>query len=184
VRWALLLGVLTAGLVLGGAVGATIVLASTDPTQSEEYRALEQDYAGRQDRVNELSDLAQEAQESARVARDEAAQAQADLDSRAAELDQREAELVAREQAVTETENRIAANSVPSGTWTVGVDIEPGTYRTAEPVGADCYWEITTSGTNGSDIIENDIPGGGIPTVTLSAGQDFTHNRCGTFVKQ
>jgi hypothetical protein len=51
-------------------------------------------------------------------------------------------------------------------------------------VSSDCYWEITRSGTNGSDIIENDIPGGGLPTVRLSEGQDFTNSRCGTFLRQ
>src|SRR4051812_20542337 len=100
------------------------------------------------------------------------------------ELDAREQEVAAREAAVTATEKQIAANSVSEGTWTVGVDIAPGTYRTSQPVGSDCYWSITRSGTNGSDIIENDIPGGGIPTVTLREGQDFTNRRCGTFVKQ
>jgi hypothetical protein len=64
------------------------------------------------------------------------------------------------------------------------VDIEPGTYRTAEAVGSSCYWGISRSGSNGSDIIDNGIPGGGFPVVTLQAGQDFVNNRCGTFVKR
>jgi hypothetical protein len=72
------------------------------------------------------------------------------------------------------------------GIWTVGVDIEPGTYRTAEAITGTgyCYWAIYTSGTDGDDIIENDGPEGGCPTVTLSAGQDFENSGCGTFVKQ
>jgi hypothetical protein len=37
-----------------------------------------------------------------------------------------------REKVVAATEERIAANSVSDGIWTVGVDIEPGTYRTSE----------------------------------------------------
>jgi len=39
-------------------------------------------------------------------------------------------------------------------------------------------------GTNGSKIIENDIPGGGRPVVTLSPGQDFNSTRCGKWEKQ
>ena len=89
-----------------------------------------------------------------------------------------------REDAVTGAEKTKAANTVGDGTWTVGTDIAPGTYRAAAAVGSTCYWGIYRSGSNGSDIIENDIPGGGRPVVTLSAGQDFNSTRCGDWVKQ
>lgn len=72
---------------------------------------------------------------------------------------------------------------IKEGIWTVGRDIEPGTYTTAKEVLGDCYWSITKSGTNGGDIIENDIVNGGRPTVTLSEGQDFTTSRCGGWTK-
>ena len=88
-----------------------------------------------------------------------------------------------REQAVAAVEQRIAAASSP-GDVAVGRDVAPGTYTTSQAVTGDCFWEITRSGTNGGDIVENDIVQGGFPTVTLSAGQDFTNNRCGTFVKK
>lgn len=65
----------------------------------------------------------------------------------------------------------------------VGEDVAPGRYRTIDTVGADCYWKITKSGSNGSDIIENDIPGGGKPTVTLSKDQDFSTRDCGQWKK-
>ena len=81
-------------------------------------------------------------------------------------------------------EQRIAATSIGEGIWSVGVDIEPGTYRTAQPLSGYCYWGIYRSGTNGDDIVENDGPTGGYPTVTLSPGQDFENSGCGTFVKQ
>lgn len=70
------------------------------------------------------------------------------------------------------------------GVWVVGQDIDPGTYRLKEPVGGDCYWGITKTGSNGSDIIQNGIPGGGFPRVNLSEGQDFETKRCGEWVKQ
>lgn len=108
---------------------------------------------------------------------------EADLNGREAELDEREAALVERETAVTEQEQTIAANTITDGVWTVGVDIDPGTYR-AKAVSGTCYWEITASGSNGYDIVENDLPGGGNPTVTLSEGQDFTTQRCGEWRKQ
>jgi hypothetical protein len=77
-----------------------------------------------------------------------------------------------------------AAPTIRDGRWTVGVDIPPGKYRTTAEVAPDCYWEITKTGTNGSsvgDIIANDIPGGGRPSVTLQVGQDFQSSRCGTW---
>ena len=89
-----------------------------------------------------------------------------------------------REKAVTAVEDRIAATSIGEGIWTVGVDVKPGTYRTKEALSGYCYWAIYRSGTNGDDIVENDGPEGGFPTVTLSAGQDFENSGCGTFVKQ
>ena len=72
---------------------------------------------------------------------------------------------------------------IDDGTWTVGTDMPAGSYRTTANVGADCYWAILKSGSNGADIIANDIPGGGRPTVTLKAGQDFQSRDCGTWAK-
>lgn len=95
-----------------------------------------------------------------------------------------EAAVKAREEAVTGAEKAKAANTIGDGTWTVGADIEPGTYRAAAAVGSTCYWGIYRSGSNGGDIIENDIPGGGRPVVTLSPGQDFNSTRCGKWEKQ
>ncbi|GAA4693960.1 hypothetical protein APR04_002330 [Promicromonospora umidemergens] len=95
-----------------------------------------------------------------------------------------EADVAAREKAVTNVEKKIEASQVTDGTWSVGSDVQPGTYRTTDAVDSDCYWKITAGGTNGSDIIENDIPGGGYPVVTVQDGQVFTSARCGTWVKQ
>ncbi|QDW29980.1 hypothetical protein FFF93_009520 [Arthrobacter sp. KBS0702] len=95
-----------------------------------------------------------------------------------------EAAVKKREEAVTGAEKTKAANAIGDGTWTVGKDIEPGTYRAAGDVGSTCYWGIYATGSNGSNIIENDIPGGGRPTVALSAGQDFKSSRCGKWEKQ
>lgn len=112
------------------------------------------------------------------------------LDQREADVQAREdaaaaveAELADREAAVTETEETIAAGTVTEGIWTVGVDIEPGTYR-ATDVSADCYWAVLVTGTNGADIVDNDIPGGGNPTVNVEEGQDFETTRCGSWERQ
>lgn len=69
--------------------------------------------------------------------------------------------------------------------WTVGVDIPVGTYKVIEPIKGDelCYWSITRTGTNGNDIVSNDLPSGGRPQVVLKKGQDFSTQGCGTWQK-
>lgn len=176
-RWAILAGVLAGGLVVGGGIGIGIGLASSDPTQSDEYHALQGDLKTSQSAIATAEQRAREAEQKGRLAENAAAQRQAELDKSAAAV-------TAREQAVAAVEQRIVATSIKEGTWTVGRDVEPGTYTTATAVTGSCYWGIYRSGSNGSDIIDNDNVKGGFPTVTLSEGQDFTNNRCGTFVKQ
>ncbi|MEN8584694.1 hypothetical protein ABFP37_18525 [Burkholderia sp. RS01] len=90
----------------------------------------------------------------------------------------------ARETAVGGAEAAAAANTIKEGTWTVGKDIAPGTYRTTKELTTSCYWAITVTGSNGGDIIENDNVKGGFPQVILSEGQTFESSRCGTWSKQ
>lgn len=73
------------------------------------------------------------------------------------------------------------AGDITDGVWTVGADVEPGTYRTTGEASSDCYWAITATGSNGSDIIANFI-GGGRPVVVLEEGHDFETKRCGDWV--
>jgi hypothetical protein len=66
----------------------------------------------------------------------------------------------------------------------VGGDFPAGTYRvTASVAGMDCYW-LKASDAEGSDIIDNGLPQGGRPQVTLKKGQWFTSERCGTWALQ
>ena len=184
-KWlALPAAVAAGGLVLGAAAGAGAMAAVSDPIQSEEYVALADDLKNAEQRVEnrdeQIVDLNGEVDE----VRASAAEQRVELEEREGELAAAEQAVADREAAVTVTEDQVAARSVGQGVWTVGVDIEPGTYRTDAPVSGQCYWGIYRSGSNGSDIIDNDIVSGGFPTVTLSAGQDFENSRCGTFVKQ
>lgn len=167
---------LVAGLV-GMLLGLTIGVSAGGGEDTGRVESLEAELAeARADR--EAAD--DEAQEGIAANR----QTAADLAEREAEVAAAEAALAEREAAVSAVEERVAATSVEEGTWTVGVDVAPGTYRTAAPVGEDCYWSLTVTGSNGRDITANDIPGGGIPTVVAEVGQDFTHRACGTFVLQ
>ena len=169
------------------AVGTTL----PDPKASEAYAVL----AGEKASVESERDSAKSSYESMKSKYDTLqngiAGREAKVSSRETEVGKAdaavktaEAAVKVREEAVTGAEKAKAANTVSDGTWTVGSDIEPGTYRAVEAVGSSCYWGIYRSGSNGGDIIENDIPGGGRPVVALSVGQDFNSTRCGKWEKQ
>jgi hypothetical protein len=172
--------------VVGLAVG--LVLGHSDPTTSEQYQALKKDHDGVVATVDDYKAAVAKAEKD----RDDAIdQMKRDIATREADLTVREAAaklaedaVAAREAAVTTTEQQIADAQIHDGTWTVGVDIAPGTYRTIEPVSGTCYWAIYKSGTNKDDIVQNDIVNGGYPTVTIREGQDFESSRCGTWAPQ
>jgi hypothetical protein len=184
-RWAVPAGALVVGLVLGVAIGGG------DPTKSEEYTSLQADLSAAEDQISASENAAavavrraEAAEGAVKTAQDAAKTAETNAATRMAELDKREGELATREQAVAAIQQRITETTIREGSWTVGRDIEPGTYRTAAAVSGRCYWGIYVSGTNGSDIVDNDNVSGGFPTVTLRDGQDFTNHGCGPFIKE
>jgi len=171
---------IVAAFVVGIAAGGG---SSSSPTASPEYTKLAAELDTATGAAKTANDRADKAEA---TAKDQATVLETrgkELDTRSAALDTRQSDLEAREAAVTSTEQQVAASQIKDGTWTVGVDIEAGTYRTAEAVTSMCYWAILKTGTNGADIIQNDLPKGGFPSVTLKAGQDFD-NSCGTWTKQ
>ncbi|MGX1591663.1 hypothetical protein ACWICO_11090 [Glutamicibacter sp. NPDC055491] len=188
-RWGL---VLSSTLVVGALVGGVFWgMNLVNPKESEEYLTLSESHsavaAERDSLQSDFDELEagiagrEEAVEERGAALDEQA---ANLDTRDKELQDAEDKVVAREKAVGKIEAEQLENSVEDGVWTVGSDIKAGTYRAKEAVGSRCYWAVLQTGTNGSDIIDNGIPGGGRPTVTVKKGQDFESQRCGTWVKQ
>lgn len=121
--------------------------------------------------------------------RDQLAADEATLDERTSAVKQREDAVKGRENSVKRRENAvakqertIARNTIGEGDWAVGVDVQPGTYRTTGAVSGDCYWEINADA-NGDNIVANDIVSGGRPTVTLESGQYFSSSRCGEWRK-
>ena len=82
------------------------------------------------------------------------------------------------------TAQAAAKTSFGNGKYTVGRHIAPGIYRSKAVITSSglCYWSITTTGSNGNDIIQNDNSPGGIITLNLQVGQDI-ENSCGNFVK-
>lgn len=184
--WALVLAgvVLLAG---GGVAGALLM----DPTGSEEYAVLEASKESTESELAQVTSDYKALQSDYDVMVDDIREREADVEKREAaavtsqeKLTAAEAAVKAREDAVTGAEKAKAANTVGDGTWVVGSDIAPGTYRASEPVGSSCYWGIYSSGSNGADILDNDLPGGGHPVVVLAEGQDFKSARCGTWEKQ
>lgn len=86
----------------------------------------------------------------------------------------------ARAAAEAEAEAAEPSASFGNGTWRVGEDIDPGTYRTDG--GSGCYWE-RLSGFSGEfgDIISNDFLSGP-STVTIQEGDaGFASQGCGTW---
>ncbi|MBA9002269.1 hypothetical protein [Thermomonospora cellulosilytica] len=73
-------------------------------------------------------------------------------------------------------------DSFEDGTWTVGEDVKPGTYRTDGRV-TNCYWERST---RGGDTIANDFvtnaPGGVTVTISPSDG-GFTSEGCDRWLR-
>lgn len=172
--------------------------ASSDPTTSAEYKALQDDLDMALADVDRFDargdDLGEKVKELTWALNDEKAarkkalgtiparekaikDGNADLKKRKANLDARAKDIAAREKEL----DFIESNTIGEGTWTVGSDIKAGTYRSDGEIEVGCYWEITAAGSNGSNIIENDISGGGHPTVTLSPGQVFKSQDCGTW---
>jgi hypothetical protein len=63
----------------------------------------------------------------------------------------------------------------------VGEDVPAGTYRAVTPVepGTPCYWvKSKNAEADISSIIDNGVPTGGRPQVTLKTGQWFTSQGC------
>lgn len=77
---------------------------------------------------------------------------------------------------------RKARGGFEEGTYTVGKDIKPGTYRTVDRPVRKCYWERSTGA---GRIIDNrwitNAPNGA--TVTVQRGEGFTSEGCGNWIR-
>ncbi|WP_251045760.1 hypothetical protein [Arthrobacter sp. ISL-5] len=183
------LGVLVAVALLAGgtALGSTF----PDPKASDAYRSLADARAGAESERDSIRSGYDSIKSDYETLQAGMADKETKVQARETEVGQAEAAVKSaeaavkkREEAVTAAEKTKAANTVSDGTWTVAKDITAGTYRATADVGSSCYWGIYETGSNGGNIIENDLPGGGRPSVALSAGQDFKSSRCGTWQKQ
>jgi hypothetical protein len=180
IAWYWAVGAAALLLIAGLAAGTTL----PDPKNSKEFLALTAEKEGLQSNMKSLQSK-YDSLDAGVKGREARVQAREDAVTKAdAAVKTADAAVKKREEAVKTAETTQAANTIKEGTWTVGADIQPGTYRAVSDVSSTCYWGIYRSGSNGSDIIDNDIVSGGRPSVTLSVGQDFKTSRCGSWLKQ
>lgn len=140
----------------------------------KDYNNLVDEYNGIADEYNDAKDAIAEADNVKSGIKDLNAQ----HDDLQKKVDAKKAEL----QSLTDQVDQAKKNSISDGVWQVGKDIDAGTYRATSEVGSHCYWSVTVSGSD--DIVQNDIPGGGYPQVSVSDGQQLKLQNCGTFAKQ
>lgn len=103
-----------------------------------------------------------------------------DLKKQHSDLEQQVKDKQAELDGLTQKVDAAKKASISDGAWQVGADIDPGTYRANSEVPSDCYWEVLS----GDNIVKNDLPGGGFPQTTVSAGQQLKLSSCGTWTKQ
>lgn len=166
-RWAIALIpiALFLGMSIGGAnAGSGDPVAAVDDVEQSDTSALEAELADAQALIEQY-----EAGEETRIELEE-------------QLAVREAEIAAREAAADEADAAANANSFGDGTYLIGTDIQPGTYRT-EAAG-NCYWErLAGLGGNLEDIIANDLPSGAAIVEIASSDVAFSTQGCGTWQK-
>jgi hypothetical protein len=154
-----------AALAIGGGIAA-LVTGATDAA------ALNEQLAAQTDRADHLSSQLASYKER-----------ETELLEREGAVDTRSAELDRREETVSATEEHIEATTLRDGfAYSVGTTMQAGTYQATATSGT-CYWEITVSGTNYDDIVQNDLGTNGTLSVTVGAGQDFQSQRCGPWTK-
>lgn len=173
--WAAVVVAAVLALLVGVAAGAAS--QSSDPKKSSEYAALLAKYGSNRAQLS----VADGKLEGLPEAQASLAAAQSKLAGDQAALESQQTTVKVREDAVAKEEGRIAANTVSGdgGTLLVGSDVNPGTYRSTG--NTDCYWMLS-SDTNGDNILSNNnVTGQAI--VTMKAGEYFTSERCGDWIK-
>jgi hypothetical protein len=105
--------------------------------------------------------------------------ARAELARINSEISDQQTRLTELKADVGKAETEAAKNTIAGeGTFVVGTDIRPGTYRAAAQEG--CYWARLSS-LDTSDIIDNDNANGLVVVQILPSDKAFTTNRCAEF---
>lgn len=156
-------------------------VAKSMAADKKDYSKLIKDYNNLVDEYNGIADEYNDAKDAIAEA-DNVKSGIKDLNTQHDDLQKKVDAKKAELQSLTGQVDQAKKNSISDGVWQVGKDIDAGTYRATSEVGSHCYWSVTVSGSD--DIVQNDIPGGGYPQVTVSDGQQLKLQDCGTFAKQ
>lgn len=129
-------------------------------------------------------DAAQRREASARA---DALKARADAEASVAdvraELARKQQALDAREATLTGREAAAKANEIPGdGTFVVGTDVQPGTYRAGPSPSGNCYHARLSSLTS-TDIIDNGNTSGPLTIRVLASDKALMLSGCATFRK-
>lgn len=158
-------------LVMVGTAAAVIGFIAGIAGSASERESLQ----NRLDAANkEITDYA--AKHDALVASGERALERVKADARANRI--RANELDARAAKIKAAETTIKQNTIEDGIWQIGVDFDPGTYRSTAQ---DCYWEILSSPDGSFNSLQSNGLGAN-QTVTLSEGW-FSSEDCGPWQK-
>lgn len=156
-------------------------VAKSMAADKKDYSKLIKDYNNLVDEYNGIADEYNDAKDAIAEA-DNVKSGIKDLNTQHDDLQKKVDAKKAELQSLTGQVDQAKKNSISDGVWQVGKDIDAGTYRATSEVGSHCYWSVTVSGSD--DIVQNDIPGGGYPQVSVSDGQQLKLQNCGTFAKQ
>jgi hypothetical protein len=78
---------------------------------------------------------------------------------------------------------RAAGEVLDDGTYAIGTEMKPGTWKTSTEKVSDCYWELRDA--NGATMQNDFIVGAPSVTVQIpSTASSFTSRSCGTWIKQ
>src|SRR3954454_2626846 len=146
-------------------------LAAARGRISKERRAVESQLASKRD----------EAAAALQELRDQSASARQALRKQRAKVAAERRKLRRLQRQVSGARAQVAANTLPGdGTFVVGEDIQPGTYRAAASPG--CYWERDSSLDGGIDsIIENANADGPVVIQVSPTDKAVKTTRCADF---
>lgn len=168
-HWVQLAAALVIGLTIGGASGSSSAGTSEVAARAATERAVAAEKAA--------SDAQAEAANAKTEAEKSVAAQKARLDATAADLARRSAALGGQEAAAKANEFDGAA-----GTYLIGSDIKPGTYRATASSG--CYWARLSSLDGGVDaIIQNENTDGPFVVRIKATDKALQVQGCGTFTR-
>jgi flagellar biosynthesis GTPase FlhF len=126
--------------------------------------------------------------EERQTAKTEVAEAEAKVSDAGGQLAEKEAQIKRAQRRLerirgeaSSAQEAVDQNTIPgTGTFVVGEDIQPGTYRAEAQEG--CYWKRLSS-LSGDDIIDNNIADGPVVVEIKATDKAFETSDCADFHK-